>query len=60
VRVEAEALPRREPSIAEQNPARRPPYFASIREQLRGSKCVALQLLWEEYRQGNPEGYPVG
>jgi hypothetical protein len=24
---------------------------------LRGSKYVTLQLLWEEYRQGNPEGY---
>jgi transposase len=24
---------------------------------LRSSKYVTLQLLWEEYRQGNPDGY---
>jgi transposase len=29
----------------------------SIHEQLRGSKYVTLQLLWEEYRQANPDGY---
>src|ERR1700719_2145573 len=56
-RVEAMVFPRREPSIAEHNPARTPPDFAAIHEQLRGSKYVTLQLLWEEYRQGNPEGY---
>ena len=56
-RVEALVFPRREPSIAEHNPARTPPDFAAIHEQLRGSKYVTLQLLWEEYRQGNPEGY---
>jgi hypothetical protein len=54
-RVEAMVFPRREPSIAEHNPARTPPDFAAIHEQLRGSKYVTLQLLWEEYRQGNPE-----
>jgi transposase len=50
-------FPRREPSIAEHNPPRTRPDFASIHEQLRGSKYVTLQLLWEEYRQANPEGY---
>ena len=56
-RVEAEVFPRRKPSIAEHNPARTPLDFAAIHEQLRSSKYVTLQLLWEEYRQGNPEGY---
>jgi len=50
-RVEAMVFPRREPSIAERNPARTPPDFAAIHEQLRGSKYVTLQLLWEEYRE---------
>src|ERR1700688_6930 len=56
-RIEAMVFPRREPSIAEHNPARTSPDFAVIHEQLRSSKYVTLQLLWEEYRQGNPEGY---
>jgi transposase len=56
-RLEAALFPRRESSITEENPARTPPDFATIHEQLRGSKYVTLQLLWEEYRQGNPEGY---
>ena len=47
----------REPSIAQHNPARTRPDLAAIHEQLRSSKYVTLQLLWEEYRQGNPEGY---
>jgi transposase len=56
-RVDAAVFPRREPTIAETNPARTPPDFAAIHEQLRGSKYVTLQLLWEEYRQANPDGY---
>src|SRR5437764_12178874 len=56
-RMEAMVFPRREPSIAEHNPARTPPDFAAINEQLRSSPYVSLQLLWEEYRQANPEGY---
>src|SRR5579859_3237742 len=56
-RVEAMVFPRREPSIAEHDPARTPPDFSAVHEQLRSSKYVTLQLLWEEYRQGNPEGY---
>jgi transposase len=51
------AFPRREPTLAEKNPARTPPDFAAIHEQLRSSKYVTLQLLWEEYRQANPDGY---
>jgi transposase len=56
-RVDAAVFPRREPTIAEKNPARTPPDFAAIDEQLRGSKYVTLQLLWEEYRQTTPDGY---
>jgi transposase len=56
-RVEAMAFPRTGPTAAEKSPARTSPDFAAIHEQLRGSKYVTLQLLWEEYRQGNPEGY---
>jgi transposase len=56
-RVEAMVFPRREPTTAEKTAARTSPDFAAIHEQLRSSKYVTLQLLWEEYRQGNPEGY---
>jgi len=56
-RVEAMVFPRREPSIAEHNPARTAPDFAAIHEELRGSKYVTLQLLWEEYRQAQPDAY---
>ncbi len=47
----------REPPVAEKKPARTPPDFAAIHEQLRSNKYVTLQLLWEEYRQANPDGY---
>jgi transposase len=33
------------------------PDLAHIHEELRADKHVTLQLLWEEYRQANPEGY---
>jgi transposase len=56
-RVEGLVFPRREPSIAEHNPARTRPDFAAIHEQLRSHKYVTLQLLWEEYRQANADGY---
>jgi len=44
-RVDAAVFPRREPTIAVKNPARTPPDFGAIHEQLRGSKYVTLQLL---------------
>ena len=56
-RIEAMVFPRRAPTIAEHNPARTSPDFGAIHEQLRNSKYVTLQLLWEEYQQGNAEGY---
>ena len=56
-RLEAMVFPSRQPNIAEHNPARKPPDFAAIHDQLRNGKYVTLQLLWEEYRQANPDGY---
>ena len=38
-------------------PARAPLDFAEIQRQLQSHKHVTLQLLWEEYRQSQPEGY---
>jgi len=37
--------------------ARGPVDFAAIHGQLQSNKYVTLQLLWEEYRQSQPEGY---
>jgi transposase len=34
-----------------------PPDFATIHEQLQRHRHVTLQLLWEEYRDANPDGY---
>jgi transposase len=33
------------------------PDWPAIHEELRGNKHVTLQLLWQEYKQANPEGY---
>src|ERR1035437_2750038 len=33
------------------------PDYADIRHELQTNKHVTLQLLWEEYREKNPEGY---
>ena len=56
-RVEAAVFPPAAPPAAPPQLARTPPDFAAIHEQLRSNKYVTLQLLWEEYRQANPEGY---
>jgi transposase len=56
-RVEAAVFPRSQPPEQEQPAARTPPDFAAIHDQLRSNKYVTLQLLWEEYRQANPDGY---
>ncbi len=56
-RLEAAVFPGSELATAQKNPARTPPDFAAIHEQLRSNKYVTLQLLWEEYRQANPDGY---
>src|ERR1700732_5592320 len=51
-RVDAVVFPRRQPSIAEHNPARTRPEFGAIHEQVRSSKYVTLPLLWGAYRRG--------
>ena len=38
-------------------PARPLPDFSTIHSELRQHKHLTLQLLWEEYRQSNPDGY---
>jgi len=37
--------------------ARSHPDFAEIRRQLQTHKHLTLQLLWEEYREGQSDGY---
>jgi transposase len=56
-RIEAALFPRPEPTAAERVPARTLPDLAAIHEELQKNKHVTLQLLWEEYRQANPDGY---
>jgi transposase len=56
-RVEAALYPRSQPGVVEKNPARTPPDFAAMHEQLRQHRHLTLQLLWEEYREANPESY---
>jgi transposase len=34
-----------------------PPDISAVRKQLQTHRNLTLQLLWEEYREGNPEGY---
>jgi len=56
-RVEAALFPRSGPPAIEQTPARSKPDFVSIHEQLRQHRHLTLQLLWEEYRQANPDAH---
>ena len=55
-RAEAALFPHAETAVGE-NAARPLPDFVSIHSQLRQHKHLTLQLLWEEYRQANPDGY---
>lgn len=48
------------PEAATRQPPSAPrplPDFAHIHEELRAHKHVTLELLWEEYRAANPDGY---
>jgi transposase len=56
-RVESALFPRPVVPTPEPAPARTRPDFAAVHEQLRQHKHLTLQLLWEEYRQANPDGY---
>ena len=42
---------------AKPQPKKSAPDFTTVHEQLRTHRHVTLQLLWEEYRDANPEGY---
>jgi len=45
-------------AVSRPHPATRPlPDFAGIRQQLQTHKHLTLQLIWEEYRQTEPNGY---
>jgi len=56
-RVEAALFPRTASPAKVQRAERSQPDFAAMHEQLRQHRHLTLQLLWEEYRQANPEGY---
>jgi transposase len=56
-KLEAGLFPGREACVSEKTPARQMPDFGAIHEQLRSHKHLTLQLLWEEYRQENSNGY---
>jgi transposase len=56
-RLEAVLFPRPEPAAVENLTARTLPDLAAIHEELQKNKHVTLQLLWEEYRHANPDGY---
>jgi transposase len=57
-RLEAELFPpATAPEPSEQEARRSQPDFAAIHEQLQQHRHLTLQLLWEEYRQANPDGY---
>ncbi len=53
-KLEAALFPAAEAGAPAQKAA---PDFAAIREQLRRHRNVTLRLLWEEYRESNPDGY---
>src|SRR5260370_1721350 len=55
--VEAGVFGPAPPPAGESKPARTPPDFAAMHEQLRQHRHLTLQLLWEEYQQANPDGY---
>jgi transposase len=56
-RLEATLFLRSAAPVPERKAARPQPDFKSIHEQLRCHRHLPLQLLWEEYRQANPDGY---
>ena len=50
-----QAVPSRERPAHQNQPPE--PDYPDIRHQLQTNKHVTLQLLWEEYREKNPDGY---
>ncbi len=55
-RLNAALLPKTQ-SVVDRKGARAQPEFEVIHKELQANKHVTLQLLWEEYRQANPDGY---
>src|SRR5215211_6341641 len=51
-RLEAVLYPNGEPKSQAK---KSPPDFAAVHEQLRSHRHVTMQLLWEEYRDANPD-----
>jgi transposase len=56
-RVESAVFPRSTPPTGRRQPVRSEPDFTAIQAQLRSHRHLTLQLLWEEYREVNPDGY---
>jgi transposase len=56
-RVEAALFPRTTLPAKVRKADRSLPDFAAMHEQLRQHRHLTLQLLWEEYRQANSDGY---
>jgi transposase len=56
-RLEAALFPGTVALIRAQATTRAMPDFAAMHEQMRQHRHLTLQLLWEEYRQANPDGY---
>ena len=52
--MQAVAPSRERPAQQKQSPE---PEYPDIRHELQTNKHVTLQLLWEEYREKNPDGY---
>ena len=55
-RLEAALFPSSDSSPRPPN-GKSPPDFAAVHEQLQRHRHVTLQLIWEEYRETNPDGY---
>jgi transposase len=54
-RIEQALFP--SPAASPPRPQHPPPDFAAIHRELQSNRHVTLQLLWQEYRETNPEGY---
>lgn len=54
-RLTETVAPSREKPVHRNQPPE--PDYAAVRHELQTNKHLTLQLLWEEYREKNPEGY---
>jgi transposase len=44
------------PPVPTPTGARQPPDFTKVHHELKSNRSVTLQLLWEEYKEGQPDG----